>query len=75
MTIREIRGIRGNRRPMETVGKARVSRNVDLIANVVGLDAPAPSRRPIGRRISFLYVCVILQLLFVRRNATERSNV
>lgn len=48
MTIREIRGIRGNREPMKTVGKARVSRNVDLIPNGVGLDASAPPRRPIG---------------------------
>lgn len=32
MTIREIGGIRGIRQPMESVGTARVSRNVDLIA-------------------------------------------
>lgn len=53
MTIREIGAIRGILRPIETVGTARVSRNVDLIANGVGLDAGAPSRRPIGRRILF----------------------
>lgn len=56
--------------PIGTDGTARVSRNVDLIANVVGLDARAPSRRPIGRSILFLYDCVILQLLFVRRTPT-----
>lgn len=53
MTIREIGGIRGMEQPMGTDGTARVSRNVDLIANGVGLDARAPSRRPIGRSILF----------------------
>jgi hypothetical protein len=37
MTIREIGGIRGIRRPMESVGTARVSRNVDLIATGGGI--------------------------------------
>ena len=37
MTIREIGGIRGIRQPMESVGTARVSRNVDLIATGGGI--------------------------------------
>lgn len=71
MTIREIGGIRGIQQPMETVGTARVSRNVDLIASGGGIGrrcAAAPSsRRPIGRFTSFLYDCTFLRLLFVRR--------
>lgn len=37
MTIREIGGIRGFRRPIETVGTSRVSRNADLIADGGGI--------------------------------------
>lgn len=71
MTIREIGGIRGIRQPMKTVGKARISRNVDLIAYGGGIGrrcaAAPPTRRPIGRFTSFLYDCTFLRLLFVRR--------
>lgn len=60
MTIREIGGIRGNWRPIESFGTARVSRNVDLIATgggIGGRRAATPSRpaAPHWMRASFLY--------------------
>lgn len=57
MTIREIGGIRGMRRPIESVGTARVSRNVDLIASGGGIGrrcaAAPPYRRLLDARILF----------------------
>lgn len=57
MTIREIGGIRGFRRPIESVGTARVSRNVDLIANGGGIGRRCAElslfRRPLDAQILF----------------------
>lgn len=74
MTIREIGWIRGIPQPIVSFGTARVSRNVDLIANGGGIGGrrcavtPKPDA-PLDALVSFLYDCVILQLLFLRRNA------
>lgn len=80
MTIREIGGIRGFRRPIETVGTSRVSRNVDLIAGGGGIGrrrAPLPTNAHWTQTRFFvtivLYVCLILQLLYLCAAADSSS--